>query len=144
MVLVELAIKQTVLTAESLQSLSLFTSRLLRTTLFTFQSNTTPAYLTTLCTFLLHQHPGAGLGMLQFAIPHFQTPRHLGKRERRIHAHGWHQSARAQFPGTRFRPNFRLPRIPTNQIRILLARAELHARADRRLLGVYKGSRVAR
>ena len=69
MVLVELAIKQTVLTAESLQSLSLFTSRLLRTTLFTFQSNTTPAYLTTLCTFLLHQHPGAGLGMLQFAIP---------------------------------------------------------------------------
>jgi len=111
---------------------------------FHLKSNTTPAYLTMPCApFLLHQHPGSGLGMLQFPISHFQNQRHLGKRERRMHAHGWHQSTPERFLGTRFRPNFRLPRILTNQIRILRARAELRGRADRRFLGVYKGSRVA-
>ena len=117
--LIELVIKQTALTAESLQSLSLFTSRLY-VQRFSSEAFAKQNYSClpddALCTFLLRQQPGSGLGMLQFAIPHSQTPRHLGKRQRRTHAYGWHQSARAQFPGTRFRPNFRLPRIPTNQI----------------------------
>ena len=36
-----------------------------------------------------------------------------------------------------------LPRNPTNQIRVFLARAELRARAAGGCLGVYKASRVA-
>ena len=69
--------------------------------------------------------------------------RQHGKWQRRNHAHRWHQSARAHFPGTRFLSNFRFPRIPTNQIRVLLARAELQARAAGRFLGVYKESEIA-
>ena len=78
-----------------------------------------------------------------FLIRSAIIPRQHGKWQRRNHAHRWHQSARAHFPGTRFLSNFRFPRIPTNQIRVLLARAELQARAAGRFLGVYKESEIA-
>ena len=65
------------------------------------------------------------------------------KRQRQKHAHSEYPFTRAQFPGGRFP---RLWRLPTNQIRALLAHTfprRTWVRVHRRRLRVYKGSRGA-